>query len=373
MNAAELFALVRDYHALGDHRTGTAVDSQTLEWFSSELSRHTSDVSLSNYEFPFYNARCEVRIDSVPVISIARYYSGCGAIRTSSPVTSSVYATGDGDELRTTFSNLSIQAEREGARAAVLATRCATDSLCAINERPRLDGNLPSVLVAGKHARELAEHRVDLDFDARIEIRQSSNIVARLGSRVGAPVVVTTPLSGWFGCAGERGTGIAILLDLIEPLAEIAPLIIVGASGHELDYFGAWQHATKFDTTPRAVLHLGSSIATSARIPSAGHVSLSPDIQITTNLTGERVNDVRDVAAELGTSLVVPVSAREPHQWVGESSCWARFGCSMLSVAGYHPLFHTPEDTPERATTPALLESVRDAVLKMAQTLIMDK
>jgi hypothetical protein len=38
----------------------------------------------------------------------------------------------------------------------------------------------------------------------------------------------------------------------------------------------------------------------------------------------------------------------------------------LLSFAGSFPLFHTPQDTPEAATSPALLdtvfESVRDAV-----------
>ena len=53
----------------------------------------------------------------------------------------------------------------------------------------------------------------------------SGNVVAFVGAsgaaRVGqavevAPLMITTPLSGWFRCAGERGPGIAILLALVE-------------------------------------------------------------------------------------------------------------------------------------------------------------
>ena len=44
------------------------------------------------------------------------------------------------------------------------------------------------------------------------------------------------------------------------------------------------------------------------------------------------------------------------------SRAWCTLGRPLLSMAGGFPLFHTPEDVPERATTPALLERVHHAV-----------
>ena len=53
----------------------------------------------------------------------------------------------------------------------------------------------------------------------------------------------------------------------------------------------------------------------------------------------------------------------------GEAKAWAKHlpaATPLLSFAGSFPLFHTPQDTPEAATTPALLQAaytaVRDAV-----------
>ena len=71
------------------------------------------------------------------------------------------------------------------------------------------------------------------------------------------PVVVTTPLSGWFGCAGERGTGIAIALELAKRLASSYPVTVVGATGHELEYYGAKRHLETMAVQPAAVVHVG--------------------------------------------------------------------------------------------------------------------
>lgn len=370
MNATELFSLVEQYHSLGIHRTGTAVDRETVDWFTCELEKRAATVSHDRYDFPFFEAHCEVLIDSASVQCVANYYSGTGRYKTSTPFTETVNTVLEEARLRGTLDGLAAQANHQAASTAVLASHCPTESLCAINERPRMDGAMPSVLVAGTYAQALNESRVDVVFDAHIETRQSTNVIARLGNQSGPPVVVTTPLTGWFGCAGERGTGIAVLLDIIEPLAEVAPLLIVGATGHELDFFGGWHYAAGYAQTPRAVLHLGSSIATAAQQPVDGSASLSEDIQVTTNLNSSGLRDVESVATGLGMHVVSPAYPLVPEQWVGESACWARFDCPMLSVAGYHNLFHTPEDVPSRATTPELLQAVSDAVLKMALTLL---
>ena len=57
------------------------------------------------------------------------------------------------------------------------------------------------------------------------------NLEARNGLEA---VLITTPLTGWFGCAGEQGTGVAVLLDLVERFAD-RPLLVLATGGHELD------------------------------------------------------------------------------------------------------------------------------------------
>ena len=82
-------------------------------------------------------------------------------------------------------------------------------------------------------------------------------------------IVVSTPSSGWFTCAGELGPGIAMLLALAEWVttrSEGLNYLFVATSGHELDFLGARLfHEANLAPPPartHAWLHLGASVAT---------------------------------------------------------------------------------------------------------------
>jgi len=73
---------------------------------------------------------------------------------------------------------------------------------------------------------------------------ESANVVARWpGSNAAvAPVVVTTPRSGWWHCASERGGGIAAWLEVARRVTEARParpIWFVAFSGHELGHLGS--------------------------------------------------------------------------------------------------------------------------------------
>ena len=93
---------------------------------------------------------------------------------------------------------------------------------------------------------------------------KSSNVVAKL-VRGDKWIVVTTPLSGWFTCAGERGPGVALFLGLARWAAERSgdhSLMFLGNTGHELDQVGA--HHTLESNAPSTGdvsmwIHLGAS------------------------------------------------------------------------------------------------------------------
>ena len=110
------------------------------------------------------------------------------------------------------------------------------------------------------------------------------------------PVVVTTPLSGWFHCAGERGTGIAIALELAEGLARSYPVMVVGATGHELDYLGAKRYLEGISIRPAAVIHLGASVA--AGTPGVvGLLVLSPTRHAITSTIGDIGQEIQRAVA----------------------------------------------------------------------------
>ena len=73
--------------------------------------------------------------------------------------------------------------------------------------------------------------------------------------------------------------------------------------------------------------------------------------------------------APLGkTPIVVADDAHaRPESWIGEARVWCTLDRPLISMAGGFPLFHTAEDVPERATTPALLERVYEAALAAAR------
>jgi hypothetical protein len=51
-----------------------------------------------------------------------------------------------------------------------------------------------------------------------------------------------------------------------------------------------------------------------------------------------------------------------PARWLGEAEEWVRLGTPLLSLTSRFPLFHTPHDLPEHATSPEQLEVTHTAV-----------
>ena len=86
--------------------------------------------------------------------------------------------------------------------------------------------------------------KVTLRLTGRMdEAAEAVNVARRLVRNEEADwSVISTPSSGWFTCAGERGPGIAALLALAE-WAHARPdslhYLFVATSGHELDFLGA--------------------------------------------------------------------------------------------------------------------------------------
>ena len=78
------------------------------------------------------------------------------------------------------------------------------------------------------------------------------------------------------------------------------------------------------------------------------------------------VADARSAGAPVAVVATRSRSAR-PESWVGEARVWCTLDRPLISMAGGFPLFHTPEDVPERATTPALLDRVYHAAVSAAR------
>ena len=166
--------------------------------------------------------------------------------------------------------------------------------------------------------------------------------------------MLTTPLNGWFGAAGERGTGIAVLRHVAERLAD-RPLTVVATGGHELGYMGAYAWVDRCTEPPACVAHIGASLAVETPV-GGGRRLIDSRIAMTT--LGESA--ARGAAAALdGAGITLRCDS---DTWLGEGEAWSLLGVPVLSTTGAGPDFHTPSDTPERATSPRALATVADAV-----------
>ena len=115
-----------------------------------------------------------------------------------------------------------------GRAAAVVATNNNPGGLLfAVNRTPVPGSGLPTMLVPGVLADRIDDARIQVHLDARVVPGESANIIARYGSgTIEETVVITTPISGWFRCAGERGTGVAVALEAAEAIAVDYPVLV---------------------------------------------------------------------------------------------------------------------------------------------------
>jgi hypothetical protein len=366
---ARLYETVREYAALGaHHRTGTAEDARTLDWFEDRLRALGAGTERQPWSFDRYDAEWSVTVDGAEVPALPLFYEGTGEVESATPLVASAGAVSAGTLPR--WETIVAAARSAGAPVAVVATTAPSGGLVAPNRSPAQPGSgLPALLVAGALAERLQTAPVRARIAARIAGSRTSNVIGRIGPGPDRDrLLLTTPLSGWFRCAGERGTGIAVMLAVAERLAaEGVPLLVNGNSGHELIDVGAHRFA---ETKPaaRAVFHFGASVAAGER--HGDDLRLTDGLAIRAWVPGAGLA-LAAAFAPLGKTPVVMADAERarPASWVGEARVWCTLDRPLISMAGGFPLFHTPEDVPERATSPALLARVYPAALAAARLL----
>ncbi|HUY99830.1 MAG TPA: hypothetical protein VMU89_05735 [Thermomicrobiaceae bacterium] len=352
-----LYRLVEEYAALGDHRTGSEVDAATIAWFAAELARRGARVERRPFGFDRYVADWSVAVDGIAVTACPLFYEAVGTARSRAPFVAAAAVLAR-DRTAASLEQALDRAREAGATLAVIATENPAGYLQVPNRAPLPGEGPPTLLVAGALAERLRRGAVTASLEARVEPGQSENVEGHFGDTEAAPIVIATPLSGWFRCAGERGTGIAIALEVAERLAGRYPVLVVGTSGHELlPHLGLATYLAGGPPPARCVVHLGANLATGEPGPD-GSLALGP-----ARLVSARVD--REGLEELVASLQ-PTRAElqlDPPEWRGEARLWAAAGdYALLSFVGAAAVFHTPEDVPSVATSPELLEKVADAV-----------
>jgi hypothetical protein len=258
---------------------------------------------------------------------------------------------------------------KAGAAAVVLVTTGPTGEALALNapaDRPVFDR--PVAVLAPREARPLlalAEQgaRGVLKVTGQGGRREAYNVVGQIG-RPGAPgLVVSTPRSGWFGCAGERGGGIAawIALALWAPKAlKDVSLTFLSTSGHEYENEGGETFLTSGLAPPDQTqlwVHLGANVASRDFNELAGLVPLkSPDTQRILMVTADLVPLAsRLFAGQPGLENVVTASKAGA---AGEmSNILAHDYPTVAGVFGGHRFHHARNDDLTRTHPEATLKA----------------
>ena len=365
----DLYWLVEEYASFGHHRSGDVGDRATGRWLAEELRRRGARVELQPVNFDRYACRWEVRVDGEIVDALPLFYSGIGRFRSTAAlaiVDPEPVATGPTSTIELAGCvDAAGEARNRGKGVLVFAFEHPLGLLAAPNRRPVPPaGRMPAIQVAARHREGLADASVVVDLDAGMAAGRSANVVARFGDGpLSETIVVTTPISGWFRCAGERGTGIAVALALAEALAAHRPVLFLGATGHELaSTFGAALLESHVEGTPRAVVHVGANAGCTANGAGAAYRDLSAKRPLRMAGTDAEVAAVEEVLGRAGWGLARPQPATDPASWVGEASTWASRGVTLLSVIDSNPYFHTPEDLPGAVTSPAALAAVAEVL-----------
>jgi hypothetical protein len=325
---AELFADAVAYGSRPSHRTGTVDDEATIAWFQSLVLADGATVSVVPWSFPKWSATWSAELDGEAVDSLPLFYETIGSFDSKAI-----------DVLATEHPGGLLTVKNRHALSEVPGKERAT--LC----------------VPGRLEARAKEIRAQI-IDASIEEGHSANVLASYGCAFPqSQVLIATPLSGWFHCASERGTGIAVARLLARTLAELGYRVaFLGTSGHELFNIGLERFLETNTVEAPVIVHVGASVGARSWSPTSTDVELSDSVYVTAN------------QADRGSALAAcgfrhRTVANDPKLWIGEGTRWCTQSRPLLSVAGMSHWFHTPQDTAEASTHPSLLAQVAKALL----------
>jgi len=361
MDGNEMRALVETFEAFGNHRAGTGTDHETVAWMTTQLADRGLTVSSVPVPFDRYQVTSSLTADGHALDHLPVFYEWTGTIDTDQVHLAEVDVRPGGHI--GALETATAAGRATGAAALVLATQHENGSLIAVNRELRPHHGLPTVLIAGRdHDQARHATTLRLAMHASLDPATTTNLEARTRPS-DHPLLLTTPLTGWFGCAGERGTGIAILLDLVERFAD-KPLLVLATGAHELDYFGVRQWVATTDITPRAIVHIGASVAVD-ELGDDGDRQLIRSRVALTNLSGPVAETI---AERLDPAGFIVRTATD--RWMGESEVFCALERPMVSFTGNGIDFHTPEDTTARVTSAQSLTTVADAIAGTVHALL---
>lgn len=382
LNGTAMRTWLDEYDALGEHRTASPGDNATSPWLADKLTRSGYQTSQPSFDFDLFEPdRCEIAIGDQkislfpawPVVETGGSTAQLASI--DAPDIKGKIAVIAFDHKVYTWAQPQcggpVQAAiARGAKAVLAITEGPTGGIVALNAIPsRHAWTVPVLLAPGREKARLtdaAAHGAEatlISTGKRTPNAKATNVLAHRPGN-GKTIVLSTPKSGWFHCASERGSGIAIFLALADWLARTstADIMCIATSGHEIDGTGGREFLTNGAPTPdrtRLWLHIGANVACSTITFADGKpapedapfaarritasASLLPAVQ-------------KAFAGQPGYDTPQDAATSEA---VGEAAIFRDAGYNpILGVVGLSPLFHTRLDRAPLAASPTAIAAV---------------
>ncbi|THD58535.1 hypothetical protein [Phenylobacterium sp.] len=378
-----LYANVKGYSLLGEHRTGTSGDAAGTGWLMTSLEARGFKAERQGFDYPVFElGACGIALGGQALEAFPYWTpTATPAGGVTAPLSLAGGAgkialvdlpPGTGAGLDAPPPAQIIAAVDNGSAAVIAVTENPLGELLAMNRNPKAPAwRCPVLLAAGRDLGALkaaaqAGAPVTVRLEGQVRPHQAQNVIGRR-VRPGKPVVISTPKSGWRHCAGERGSGIAIWLGLAAALAkrDDLNLIFVCSSGHEFDGYGAHLFTETLAPKPaetRLWVAIGANVAVYDHALRDGTVTRLPGPPKARTIGASAPLTAMTAQAFAGQPGYETPLDLDAHDAPGELATFRKLGYRpLIGLVAASPLHHSAKDLPE-VTGPAVLEPVAKAL-----------
>ncbi len=381
-NGNQLFSTVEKYVSLGEHRTGTPADLATSAWLSKELTSYGYDVKY--LEFPirqFFPENVFLSSGKDTVKAFPLWWVNEQINRTVTGTLVDANNTKAFNKSNIALIHLPLKQQRAnpknyidslinlGINGVVAITNNQSGEIEAYNTgKDQKPWKVPIILIAPKDSSKAlafvkSGKQVTLAINGTFKDVNGRNVYGTIGNG-DQYIVISTPISGWFTCGGERGSGIAIWLSLAKWAASGKSkytFVFTGNSGHEHAFTGAHEflekNAPPVDKT-HLWIHFGAGAATSEWKTTASGLAKQINVDPKRRFFYNDPVKTSFNTAFAGINAVKVLANDNPG---GELIYVARKGYKRFAGVSYgHPFFHVKTDD-ANTTSPEILEETAKA------------
>jgi hypothetical protein len=382
---AEAKRILERYHGFGDKASGGPGDAASGAWLEGELRALGYAAARQPFDAPAYEGEASLTTGQAKAGLIPQ------AIVTPTPVAGVTGPLHGGDRdggialvvlpyarWSTALGEVERRVRAAQGDAVVLVTTGPTGEACALNapaDRKLFDRPV-AVLAPKESAPFLAasanRETATLSMPGRSFRRPAYNVTATLARRPGGRwLVLSTPRSGWFGCAGERGTGLAVWLMLAGWAAKAnlpVNVALVATSGHEYEYQGGELYIANAAPKPAETalwVHLGANVAARDWHERGPLLAPLPSADTQRFLLAAPRHVPALAAAFAGQPGLEKPYPANPAQAAGELGSILHGGYDpAMGIFGAHRFHHTRGDD-LRCVSPALVPPVVEALARV--------